>query len=80
MASVYLVLKLEGMYRSTAQGLKMRVCVWLGGGGVMWKNGISVLKIAKEGVFYKYSCFRSNPIIYIVSLYICNDNIEIKYV
>ena len=27
MASVYLVLKLERMYRSTAQGLKMRVCM-----------------------------------------------------
>ena len=43
MASVYLVLKLEGMYRNTAQGLKMRVCVCVCvcvcvydvGGGVM---------------------------------------------
>ena len=31
---MYLVLKLEGMYRSTAQDLKMRVCVYdVGGGG-----------------------------------------------
>ena len=33
MASVYLVLKLEGIYRSTAQGWKMRVCVYDLGGG-----------------------------------------------
>ena len=30
---MYLVLKLEGMYRSTAQGLKMRVCVCMTWGG-----------------------------------------------
>ena len=47
MASVYLVLKLEGIYRSSAQGLKMRVYV-SGGGGVV-KNWYFSLKDSEGG-------------------------------
>ena len=57
MASVYLVLKLEGMCRSTAQGLKMRarVCVYDVGGHVkIWyfslkdSEGESISEIKKK--------------------------------
>ena len=53
---MYLVLKLAGMYRSTAQGLKMHACVSMTWGGGHVKNwyfspkdseggGISEIKI-----------------------------------
>ena len=56
MASVYLVLKLEGMYRRTAQGLKMCMCRGVGGRVKNWYfslkesegGGISEIKIQKK--------------------------------
>ena len=48
MASVYLVLKLEGMNPQYCTGFE-NACVCVGGGGVK-KNCISALKTAKEGV------------------------------
>ena len=71
---MYLVLKLEGMYRSTAQGLKIAcVCVTWGGGHVKnWYishkdsegGGISEIKIQnrkkKENGAFRNKAFRNN--------------------
>ena len=50
---MHLVLKLGGMYRSTAQGLKMRVCmcvrVCVVGGGGRVKNWYFSLKDSEGG-------------------------------
>ena len=61
MASIYLVLKLEGMNPQYCTGFEnARMCVCVCRWGSCEKNGISALKTAKEGVSQRLK-YKKNP-------------------